>query len=111
MKKGCVFCDNKNFDKALEIHPLIKEQTWFYSVKWMLFPSEGFAWWLEVLLRLCTEARFKMILISTVVFLLVFEFQISHTGITCELRKAFHVCPSSPNIKGLKKFCLFLSTL
>lgn len=62
MKEGCVFCDNKNFDKALEIHPLIKEQTGIHSFKRMLFPPEGFSLWLEVLLRLCTEASFEMIL-------------------------------------------------
>lgn len=72
MKEGCVFCDNKNFDKALEIHPLIKEQTWIRSFKRMLFAPEGFSWWLEGLLRLRTEARFEKILISTVVFPLVF---------------------------------------
>lgn len=44
--KRCALCDNKNSDKVLEIPTLIKGKR-LHSFKWMLFPHEGFAQWLE----------------------------------------------------------------
>lgn len=41
-----MFCDNKNSYRILGIYTLIKE-TRIHLLKWMLFPHEGFAQWLE----------------------------------------------------------------
>lgn len=57
MKKGCVFCDNKNSDRALEMYPLIKEQKGIHTLKGKLFPPEGFAWWPKVLFMLRVKDR------------------------------------------------------
>lgn len=48
MKEGCVFYDNKNPDRALEIHPLIKEQKEICSFRWVLIPKGGPTQRLEV---------------------------------------------------------------
>lgn len=41
-EKGHVYCNNKNSDRVLESHPLIKKEK-VHKFKWMLFPHEGFA--------------------------------------------------------------------
>lgn len=48
MQRGCVFYDNKNPDRALEIHPLIKEQKEICCFRWVFIPKEGLARRLEV---------------------------------------------------------------
>lgn len=71
-EKGTCILYNRNSDRVLENHPLIKERK-IHKLKWMLFPHDGFSQGLERAPSIMgTEPGSEMMLICKAGFLLVF---------------------------------------